>query len=136
MAKDQGIDGLGKVQLIEHGRRQAGCRDVIVARSVDVGLPNAALIDVDPTIDEHQEIAVRCRELERDQLEGSEAGEVCNKPQAITPTQPALGLHHDVLGALQAVLVLLQIRSPAQKRIELTACKVGRKANDLHQSRT
>ena len=53
MAKDQGIDGLGKVQLIEHRRRQAGCRDVIVARSVDVGLPNAALIDVDLTSDEH-----------------------------------------------------------------------------------
>jgi hypothetical protein len=30
-------------------------------------------------------------------------------PQAIAPAQSALGLHHDVLCALQAILVLIQI---------------------------
>ena len=58
MADNQRINSLGMIHLIEHCGGQTGRCDIIVAGSVDVGLSNASLVDVDPAGNKHQQVAV------------------------------------------------------------------------------
>ena len=108
MAKDERINRLRVVDLIEHGSRYICRGDIIIARAVYVCLQRTAFEHIDALIDEHQQVAIVYAELKRNNLEVCERrAKVINELKAVTALKSTLRLNDNIRRFFQSILILL-----------------------------